>query len=246
MGERAKLDDPRDDRLLLDAYSIIEGTPEMEATVGALRDLLKVSHVVYHSSKLGASPSVDPYIRLTYPDSWIKRYLQMGYIDVDPVIREGFLRTLPFDWRELEISTQAEMAFLMDAFAHQVGPHGYSIPVRSKNGHRALFSIAFAGSPDEWAEFLRVNQPALVLIANRLHRRVISEVLGESDTHLTTREIECLRWVAQGKSAPEIADILKISSHTARDYLKSSRFKLDCVTSAQAVSKAVKLGLLTI
>jgi DNA-binding CsgD family transcriptional regulator len=38
--------------------------------------------------------------------------------------------------------------------------------------------------------------------------------------------------------------ILNISSHTARDYLKSARFKLDCVTSAQAVSKAVKLGLL--
>ena len=48
--------------------------------------------------KLGASPSADPYIRLTYPASWIKRYLQMGYVDIDPVVREGFLRTLPFDW----------------------------------------------------------------------------------------------------------------------------------------------------
>jgi DNA-binding CsgD family transcriptional regulator len=38
--------------------------------------------------------------------------------------------------------------------------------------------------------------------------------------------------------------ILGISFHTARDYLKSARHKLDSVTSAQAVSKAVKLGLL--
>ena len=100
-------------------------------TAPELRDLLEVSHVVYHSSRLGASPSSDPYIQLTYPDSWIKRYLQMGYVNIDPVLREGFLRTLPFDWSELEIKTAEEMAFLMDALAHDVGPRGYSIPVRS-------------------------------------------------------------------------------------------------------------------
>jgi hypothetical protein len=58
-----------DEQRLLEAYAIIENTPEMEATIARLRDLLKVDHLVYHSSKLGASPSVDPYIQLTYPAS---------------------------------------------------------------------------------------------------------------------------------------------------------------------------------
>jgi hypothetical protein len=35
---------------------------------------------------------------------------------------------------------------------------------------------------------------------------------------------------------------LHISPHTARDYLKSVRYKLDCVTSAQAASKAINLA----
>jgi DNA-binding CsgD family transcriptional regulator len=39
---------------------------------------------------------------------------------------------------------------------------------------------------------------------------------------------------------------LKISPHTTREYLKSVHYKLDCVTSAQAVSKAIQLGLLTL
>jgi DNA-binding CsgD family transcriptional regulator len=234
------------DEVLIAAYAIIDGTADMNETVTALRDLLRVSHLVYHSSKLGASPSADPYIRLTYPDAWIRRYLQMGYIDVDPVIREGFLRALPFDWRELKIETAAEMAFLHDAFAHNVGPFGYSVPVRSKNGHRALFSISCAISEDGWNEFLKSTQSTLIEIANRLHRRVIAEELGESDIHLSTRELECLRWVGLGKSASEIAAILNISAHTARDYLKSARFKLDCVSSAQAVTKAVKLGLIVL
>jgi DNA-binding CsgD family transcriptional regulator len=229
---------------LLEAYAIIESTSEMEATITKLRDLLDVDHLVYHSSKLGASPSVDPYIRLTYPASWIKRYLQMGYVDIDPVVREGFLRTLPFDWSELKIQSAAEASFLADAFAHGVGPRGFSIPVQSKHGHRALFSISSSRSEKEWMDFLKSTQPILIEIANRVHRRVIDEVFGDDRPHLTARELECLRWVARGKDTSEIAVILSISPHTARYYLKSARYKLDSVTSAQAVSKAVKLGLL--
>jgi DNA-binding CsgD family transcriptional regulator len=231
---------------LLEAYAIVDNTPDMEATITRLRDLLKVDHLVYHSSKLGASPSVDPYIRLTYPAGWIKRYLQMGYVDIDPVLREGFRRILPFDWSELKVQSADEASFMLDALAHGVGPHGFSVPVRSKDGHRALFSISFSGSDQEWVHFLQATQPALIQIANRVHRRVISEVFGEDRPHLTMRELECLRWVACGKDTSEIAVILNISPHTARFYLKSARYKLDCVTSAQAIGKAVKLGLLIV
>jgi DNA-binding CsgD family transcriptional regulator len=235
-----------DEERLAQAYSLIDNTPDMEETVTKLRDLIGIDHLVYHSSKFGTSPSVDPYIRLTYPATWIKRYLQMNYVDLDPVLREGFQRTLPFDWSELTIKTEAEMAFLHDALAHGVGPHGLSIPLQSKHGHRALFSVSSAGAKGDWTAFVQAMQSALIEIGNRLHRRVISEVFGEDRPHLTARELECLRWVARGKDTSEIAVILNISPHTARFYLKSARFKLDCVTSAQAVSKAVKLGLLVI
>jgi LuxR family transcriptional regulator, quorum-sensing system regulator CinR len=201
--------EPDDERLQL-AYSIIDNTPDMEETITRLRDILNVDHLVYHSSKLGASPSVDPYVRLTYPAAWIKRYLQMGYVDIDPVLREGFLRTLPFDWSDLKIQSPAEMSFLADALAHGVGPRGLSIPVQSKHGHRALFSVSFSRSEDEWQHFRRTALPILIDIAHRIHRRVISEVFGEDRPHLTNRELECLRWIARGKDTSEIAIILNI------------------------------------
>ena len=236
--------DVANEKTLLKAFSIIENTPGIEVAIGKLRDLLNVDHLVYHTSKFGASPSADPFIRLTYPASWIKRYVQMGYIDVDPVVREGFQRTLPFNWNELTIQSAAEALFLADALAHHVGPHGFSIPVQDKRGHRALFSVSFSRSEQEWMNFLSATNSVLIQIANRLHRRVIAEVFGEDQTHLTTRELECLRWIGLGKDASETAVILNISPHTVRDYLKSARSKLDCVTSAQAVSKATKLGIL--
>jgi DNA-binding CsgD family transcriptional regulator len=236
----------RDEKWLTEAYSIIEKKAEIQTVVTELRDFLNIDHLVYFTSKLGGSPSADPYIRLTYPASWLARYLGMGYADVDPILREGFRRTLPFEWRELDISGGAEATFLADAAAHGVGPHGYSIPVSTKHGHRGLLAVSFSGSEGEWTKFLATTQPGLIQIATRLHRRVVGDLFGEDRPHLTPRELECLRWIALGKGTTEIAAILHISPHTTRDYLKSVHYKLDCVTSAQAVTKAVKLGLLIV
>jgi DNA-binding CsgD family transcriptional regulator len=232
--------------MLVKAFAIIAQTPDMTKTVCELRDALGVDHVVYHSSKYGASPSVDPYIRLTYPAAWIKRYLEKNYVDVDPVLREGFHRSLPFDWSELKIETAAEQALMMDAVAHGVGPQGMSIPVLSKHGHRGLVSLSDSRPHDRWEEFRSQNLSDLIGIANRLHGRVVRELFGEERPNVTPRELECLRLTAEGKDWMDIALILDISPHTARDHLKSARFKLDCASSAQAISKAMTLGLLVL
>ena len=84
--------DLRDEKWLAEAYSIIERKTEIQAVVTELRDFLKIDHLVYYTSKFGGSPSTNPYIRLTFPASWLARYLGMGYADVDPILREGFRR----------------------------------------------------------------------------------------------------------------------------------------------------------
>ena len=42
------------EKILTEAFSIIENTPEIEVAIGKLRDLLNIDHLVYHSSKFGA------------------------------------------------------------------------------------------------------------------------------------------------------------------------------------------------
>src|ERR1700734_4269443 len=117
---------PKQD-LLTEAFSIVENTQDMDGVVSKLRVLLKLDHVVYYSAKLEA-PTV-PYIRLTYPGSWVKRYLQMGYGEVDLVLREGFKRTLPFEWKEMQFVSPAEAGLHSDALGPGIGPHGHPIPV---------------------------------------------------------------------------------------------------------------------
>ena len=59
----------------------------------------------------------------------------------------------------------------------------------------------------------------------------------EPSKRLTPREIECLYWVIQGKTATEVGIMLGITTNTARWYLKSIREKLDCHNMAQAAIK---------
>lgn len=226
------------------AYAIIDECTDMSFALLSLRDAVEIDHIVYHTSRLGMSPSVDPYVVLTYPGVWIKRYVEMNYLAVDPVLREGFLRSLPFDWSELDVDDAREAGMLKDAADHGIGPYGLSIPVRNARGHRGLFSITFGGTSQQWQSFKTTNMHALTSVAYRIHGRVVGHAFGDEHKRLTRREVDCLFWVSEGKEASDIATILSISKFTVRDYLKSARFKLDCVTSTQAVSKAVKLGLL--
>jgi len=69
--------------------------------------------------------------------------------------------------------------------------------------------------------------------------------LGPSHNYqsLTHRELECLLWFTQGKSVPEIAIILGISSRTAEKYFENLKIKLNCRTQGQLGFVAAKLGL---
>ena len=60
---------------------------------------------------------------------------------------------------------------------------------------------------------------------------------------LTLRELECMRWVADGKTDWEIGKILSISQSTVRFHLDRARLKLDAKTRPQAVARLVLQGL---
>lgn len=61
---------------------------------------------------------------------------------------------------------------------------------------------------------------------------------------LSSREIECLRWAAAGKSSDEIAIILGISVYTVSSYFKSATRKLQAVNRMQAIAIAMRLRLI--
>ena len=59
---------------------------------------------------------------------------------------------------------------------------------------------------------------------------------------LTPREREVLSWVAQGKSARDIAEILDISKRTVDEHVRGAVRKLGAMNRTHAVAIAVRGG----
>lgn len=227
------------------AFEAVKASPDVASAIAAVRDIYEVSHATYHLAQMIADKYDHPFVRTTYPDSWVARYFLKGYVQVDPVVQEGFERQLPFDWRELTL-TEPAMALMMDAHAHGLAGNGYSVPIIDKVGRRALFSVNAAMDGDAWDAFIAANAEGLAEVGFRIHKLALIEQYGEHDPvpRLGQRERECLTWVAQGKEYADVAVILDLSEHTVRAYIKSARLKLDCSNIAQAIAKAIKLRII--
>lgn len=240
-------EDLRDDIRSEEGLAIIQGAATVEIAVSRVRDAFGLGHVTYHlaQSVMGELQVDAPFVRTTYPCTWVARYLMKGYVRLDPIITEGFLRTLPFAWSEVRIPSAAQ-AMLADFKSHGLALSGYSIPIRDKIGRRALLSFNAAKDDGDWDSVIQRHKSTWLELSHRLHKKAIVELFGSSDPapQLSPREMETLYWTAQGKDYKEIGLIMSISEHTIRTYMRSSRFKLDCANMSQAVAKAIKLRLI--
>jgi DNA-binding NarL/FixJ family response regulator len=62
---------------------------------------------------------------------------------------------------------------------------------------------------------------------------------------LTDRELEILQSIAGGWTTAQMAEAFAISEHTVRSHVKRILLKLDAHSKAEAVSKGVRLGLIS-
>jgi len=69
------------------------------------------------------------------------------------------------------------------------------------------------------------------------------DVRVERDFELTDRELECLFWIAEGKTSDEIAVILGISRNTINNYITSVMRKTATKTRSEAIAYAVRNNL---
>lgn len=82
---------------------------------------------------------------------------------------------------------------------------------------------------------------AYIALANEAPKSRTKAVQNPS---LTEREIECLKWSAEGKTYEDIGMLLGISARTVRFFLENARHKLGSVNTTHAVAAAMLRGLI--
>ncbi|MVA59421.1 LuxR family transcriptional regulator [Agrobacterium vitis] len=220
---------------------------DVEIALFLIKYHYNIGNVTYHLSQtvVRELPVDSPFVRTTYPPIWVSRYLLRSYIEVDPIVREGMFRALPFGWNE--VSLRPEATEMMQEFASLgFSVNGYSIPLIDKAGRRALISFNARSDQDDWNEIVSAYRVEWAEIAHIIHNMAIAVLPGaeHKPPTLGKRELEVLSWTARGKDYLEIAIIMGISEHTVRSYMRSARAKLDSVNLTQAVTIATKLRLI--
>jgi DNA-binding NarL/FixJ family response regulator len=110
--------------------------------------------------------------------------------------------------------------------ALQAGARGYVL--KSSSGEKLILAVRAVAAGQRWVP---------KEVASRLAARNGFE-------ELTPREVQVLQQLAKGLANKEIADVLKISEHTAKDHLKSILAKLCVADRTEAVTAAIHRGII--
>ncbi|MER8445807.1 helix-turn-helix transcriptional regulator [Mesorhizobium sp. M1066] len=163
----------------------------------------------------------------------------------EEIVRHTRISTEPRWWTDDGAPAMAELfgdlAWTEQMAALVPGTSGIAFPVHADRGQCGL--VVFLGSE------MTMQQDALYEIHARCFSLFAAVArIRPGDTGrmraISKRELECLKLTANGNTSEEIARLLKLSVHTANQYLTQSTQKLNAVNRNQAVAKALRLGLI--
>lgn len=181
-----------------------------------------------------------------YPDEWKLHYGRRGMHRVDPTLYQSARSIAPVDWARFTDHPHFHDVFF-DAHDFGISNRGLTVPVRGPHGECGLLSVTRDCRERDWKKHKREVIGDLQFAAVHMHDNVMrSGVLMQAlqRPRLSSREMQILQWVAAGKTQQDIGDILSISHRTVEVHLRSSREKLSALTTAQAIGRAISLGLI--
>jgi DNA-binding CsgD family transcriptional regulator len=184
-------------------------------------------------------------IEADLPKEYIKEFDRQRLLSSCPVAPIIAKSPMPVAWSLNEPDHVRGFAF-PPAIADLQRAHdmtsGVAMAFRSLDGR--TLTIFIAGSRPRMTQ-TELNEMGMILLHAFGMFEKISQAAALAGTGpLTTRELEVVRWTAQGKTSAEIGRILTLSDHTVNAYMMNAIKKLDCVNRTQLVAKALRLRLI--
>lgn len=189
-------------------------------------------------------------LHTSYPTEWVDRYVQHQYWKVDPVTDLGKRSIRPFIWGQgpfLKHFAKPQQLVFEEAGAFDI-KFGLTIPIRGIEGELSVFTVV-SNSKSHLIEATREAQGRIFSAAVDTHERALENMKEAAKEHqpevkLSKRELECLSWTLEGKTAGEIATILGISVSTVNQHASSASNKLGSLNKHHAAVQALRKNLI--
>lgn len=234
---------------VLETISKASSLFDMSTELANIRDIYGLANVVYHAVRIPRNEQRNPILLLTYDQSWVSRYIERDYFDLDPVVLNGRNGFLPIDWKEVDRTSPYARYFFAEADRYGVGRNGLTLPIRGVNGERALFTVTSNCSDRDWSALRLTCLRDFQMIGHYVHDRSVQIAglrRGLPARRPSRRELQCLEAFSRGSPPKRIAADLGVSESAVRLYLHSIRRKLECTTVPQAIGVALDLELICV
>lgn len=190
-------------------------------------------------------------IMRSYPDDWMKHYVERGYQHIDPVRRFGFRHVGPFIWDAipLVVDLDRRQELCMNECQDAGFNNGAAMCLRGVLGEIAGIGCASSNSQGTLSEaavqyrlsiFNAVAHQFYVVFC-RLHQRRPAK--PQAHVILTERELEVIQLMAQAKSNGVISDLLSISDGGVKFHTQNILRKFGVSDRLSAVLKAIHNGV---
>jgi LuxR family transcriptional regulator, activator of conjugal transfer of Ti plasmids len=192
-----------------------------------------------------------PTLMSSYPKSWTSRYFDLGYQQIDPVVRRARHESELFNWggsAPNATGTREQRRFFDEAMTFGI-KSGVTVPIRGGFGRMAAFTMATDEPTVSVERLVDDRRDVLQLVGLYFHTHVTVKVRTgvnrpEGEGVLTQRERQCLAWAARGKTVADTAILVGIAPRTVVFHLEKARQKLNASSIAQCVAEAMRRGLL--
>lgn len=213
------------------------------ACVQKVAQALGFDHVAYGFQ--ASYPVTRPCITQlnNYPKAWQEHYAKVGYLYIDPTVAHARKSQTPLLWSERTFAKAPGL--WTDARDHGLNV-GWAQSSLDGKGSGSMLTLCRSKDPLTPKELLAQEQHMrwLVQVTHVSCSRVLVKEATDALPQLSRRELEVLKWTADGKTAQDIADILALSKHAVDFHLKNVVNKLQVSNKTSAVARAALNGLL--
>jgi len=231
---------------LIDKVDKVEDISSGNTFLAMVQQAFDAKNVAYLCLNLPHPTHDDYYLQHTYSSAWEQCYVSENLINTDPVVKQALTSITPTDWSQLKNLSKSEKRFFATAHEHGVGQQGLSFTVRGGFSETGIFSVNTDHSKTDWLPYKNQHISDLHLVSLYFHEKILRSQEAFRQTKndiLSVRELECLKWCTAGKSYWETSVILGISERTVNFHMTTVRQKLNAMTNAQAVAKAIVQGI---
>jgi LuxR family transcriptional regulator len=173
------------------------------------------------------------------PPEWRQRYQEKKYITIDPVFEHGLQSSKPFVWTDTLYAKAPDL--WLDA--RSFGLHkGWSQSARDANAS-TVGVLSFVRKKNAIsATEVHEKQRRMHWLAHLVHAKISK--LQTKKFELSPRELQVMRWTADGKTAAEIASIMLLKERAITFHINNVVMRLGAQNKTAAAVQLAMSGLL--